>query len=322
MPTPQPLDAVAMLQQLAHPNAAVVSPQMFLDHIRQLKQTLIRTPEIKKLGLQANFSWKRDIFDPLLEQFFQVLQQKPTDALLCKILSLVDGVADEFEQDCAGVFYNAETDAAALAWRNEMYAAVEELMPQATALQNMQPRNRRKPAGLQQKITLKQNKPRPSAPPLPSVADAKKSSKDYAASPSSYTNNPSQNQAHSNYPDQEDFFDFDDLMEEMPEQPFEQPEQTTNNSAPTPPVKKPEQKNIMAGPQKSANAGSSNFAPLGLGDVSGTPVDHTEGHAAAQREIAELKRFMRHYNEQAPARSRKNIATYQKIISEQRAAGT
>ncbi|NDD53827.1 hypothetical protein EBZ39_08095 [bacterium] len=111
--------------RLAKPDAAVLTPQAYLNALRELKAMLVKSPTLKHAGLFADFSWKRDVFDSLLGLFHTVLLQNPDEQIITKILSLADAIADEFEQEVAGDFYHAEAHAAAAAWADAMYQSLE-----------------------------------------------------------------------------------------------------------------------------------------------------------------------------------------------------
>ena len=127
-PVPLPVQpaTIAQLQQLANPTVTVASPESFISTLRAIKNYLVRNPAVKTAYQPADFSWQRDLFAPLAALFSNVLLQKPDQAALAKILSLVDAIVDEFEAENTTKDYNAEVDFAAQTWRNAMYDAVEQ----------------------------------------------------------------------------------------------------------------------------------------------------------------------------------------------------
>ncbi len=155
---------IQQLQQLATPAVAVTSIPFFIDILRSIKAFLVRNPAVKSAYAPATFSWRRDVFDRLTTLFSQVLQQKPDQAALAKILSLADAIVDEFEADNAGKQYNAEVDVAAQAWRNNMYDAIrtqaEQVSTGASSLQSLGAgiTTNRGAIDLTQKVLLKDKK--------------------------------------------------------------------------------------------------------------------------------------------------------------------
>lgn len=155
------------LQELANTATSSVSAQKLITSLRAIKAALIRNPALKVSYNQTTFAWQRDVFDHLERHITAVLQTKPSQEVLAKILSLVDAIADEFEQDNAGALYNAEVDCVAKAWRNRVYDAISRStsthQPSRSfstthqALSPLQPLASRGAKDVQQKILLKDN---------------------------------------------------------------------------------------------------------------------------------------------------------------------
>lgn len=91
----------------------------FLDRI---KRDVVTDPQKKNYDTKK-FSWKRDVFDVTQSIFSKIVGNGVTGDVLNKLLTNVDVIADEFENEHDAA-YNAECATVASAWRKAMYAVL------------------------------------------------------------------------------------------------------------------------------------------------------------------------------------------------------
>ncbi len=301
--------SIEQLQQLATPAVAVTSAPLFIDTLRAVKAFLVRNPGVKTAYAPATFSWRRDLFDHLTAQFNAVLLQKPDQATLAKILSLVDAIADEFEADNAGKQYNAEVDVAAQNWRNSMYDAVRghTTQPVTASTKILQPLSagishqataNRGATDLTQKVMLKDKK-------LPMAQATPAAQPNTVQNTQNYASEASTSQGHNGHASYASDYD-DDLLADYD---FFHPDSSAYNAGgsgySSSPATSKKQTNIpSASAPTAATASKPTQQSTGLGGSSSTPTDNnisTNDQAIAQQAqdqekfkqtLAELQKFM------------------------------